>query len=202
MGDGTHGRVPPAGADNVRARRYHSGGGVDGNVAPGAIDQVLSGALVTTVTNPLRGEGGAAPESDAAVLARGPLAVRHRRQALTAGDYEALAREASPGVAIARASSRRGAVTVAIVPRSSDPLPGPSWTLRRQVREFLRVRAPAGLAGALSVAPPRYAQVGVSATIVPRSPDAAGPLVADATTALREFLHPLTGGPEGAGWPF
>ena len=70
FGDGVHGLVLPAGADNVRARRYRSGGGEAGNVAAGAIDQVLSGALVAGVTNPVRAEGGAATEPDAAVRAR------------------------------------------------------------------------------------------------------------------------------------
>jgi hypothetical protein len=54
----------------------------------------------------------------------------------------------------------------------------------------------------VSVVAPSYALVGVSAVLAPRSPQAAGPLVAAATDALGRFLHPLTGGPDAAGWPF
>jgi hypothetical protein len=202
FGDGVRGLVLPAGVDNVRTRRYRSGGGTAGNVPAGAIDQVLSGTLVAGVTNPIRAEGGAEPEREAAVLARGPQTVRHRRQALTLADYEALACEASPGVAVARATSRRGRVTIAIVPHSPDPAPEPSWELRRKVREFLRLRAPASLGGAISVVAPTYHRIGASVVLVPRTPGATGLLVADATKALHEFLHPLTGGPDRTGWPF
>jgi hypothetical protein len=202
FGDGIHGLKLPAGLDNVRARRYRAGGGSAGNVPAGAIAQVLSGALVGGVTNPVCAEGGADSEPVAAVLARGPLSVRHRRQALTAADIEALAREASPGVALAHASSSHGHVTVAIVPYSADALPEPSWELRREVRDFLRLRAPASLGGAISVVAPAYTLVGASTVVAPRAPAVAGPLAAAATEALRGFFHPLTGGPESAGWSF
>src|SRR5439155_18067549 len=32
FGDGVHGRIPPAGIDNIRAFRYRTGGGVAGNL--------------------------------------------------------------------------------------------------------------------------------------------------------------------------
>ena len=201
FGDGIHGRIPPAAVDGIRARSYRSGGGEAGNVPAAAIAQVLSGVVVAGVTNPRAAEGGAGSEPDAEVLARGPLTVRHRRQAVTAADYEALAFDASPAVAVARAATRRGSVTVTIVPRSPDPRPEPSFELRREVRTFLQARAPAA-AGTLAVVPPVYYPVGVAATVVPLLPDDGGLVVAAARAALAKFLHPLTGGPGGAGWPF
>ncbi len=202
FGDGVHGRIPVVARDNIRARRYRSSeAGANGNVPAGAISQVVSGVLVAAVTNPRAAEGGAASESDTSVLARGPLTIRNRRQAVTAGDYEALAREASPAVAVARTATRRGAVTVTVVPQSPDPQPVPTWELRREVRDFLQARMPAA-AGSVTVVPPRYFEVGVSAVVVPRSADKGGAVVAAARQALGAFLHPLTGGPGGAGWPF
>jgi hypothetical protein len=202
FGDGVHGRIPVVARDNIRARRYRSSqAGVKGNVPAGAISQVVSGVLVAGVTNPRAAEGGAASEADAAVLARGPLTIRNRRQAVTAGDYEALAREASPAVALARAAARRGRVTVTIVPQSSEPRPTPTWELRREVRDFLRARMPAA-AGTVSVVPPLYFEVGVSAVVVPLVPDGGGEVLAHARQMVAGFMHPLTGGPGGAGWPF
>jgi predicted phage baseplate assembly protein len=201
FGDGVHGRIPPAAVDGIRVRSYRSGGGEAGNVPVGAISQVVSGVVVAGVTNPLPAEGGAGSEANGAVLARGPLSLRHRRQAVTVADYEALAREASPAVAIARAAARRGAVTVTIVPRSPEPCPEPSYELRREVRVFLQRRAPAA-AGTLMVVPPIYYAVGVAATVVPAIADNGGPVVAAARAALARFLHPLSGGPDGAGWQF
>jgi len=161
----------------------------------------VSGVVVAGVTNPHGAEGSAASEPDAAVLARGPLTVRNRHQAVTSGDYEALAREASPAVAVARATTRRGSVAVAIVPRSAAPQPMPTYELRREVRSFLRARMPAA-AGDLHVVPPGYFEVGVSATVAPVRPGDGGPVAAEARRALERFFHPLTGGPEGQGWPF
>ena len=208
FGDGVNGRIPPAGANSIRAFRYRSGGGKDGNVATGAISQVLSGVVVQSVANPIPAEGGAEGEADTAVLARGPLTVRNRRQALSADDYEALAREASPGVALARvlpgtaADGRPAAgwVTVVVAPRSPDPEPQPSFELRREVLAFLLARTPASLAGRLAVVGPTYRRVGIEAVVAPTSPGLAGAVVEAARGALVSFLHPLTGGPDGAGW--
>lgn len=201
FGDGVHGRIPVVARDNVRVRRYRSSqAGIAGNVPAGAITQVTSGLLVAGVTNPRAAEGGAASEPDDSVLARGPLTIRNRRQAITAGDYEALAFEASPAVAVARAATSRGAVTVTIVPQSPEPQPEPTWELRREVEQFLRCRMPAA-AGSLSIVPPKYFEVGVSAVVVPRAADQGGVVVAAARAALAAFLHPLTGGPGGSGWP-
>jgi hypothetical protein len=210
FGDNVYGRVPPAGADGIRATRYRSGGGSSGNVAAGAISQVLSGVLVQNLTNPRAAEGGAEGEPVAAVLGRGPQTMRHRHQALSWADYEALAREASPAVAVARAlptthpSGRPapGWVKVLIVPQSQDPQPQPSFELRRRVQDYLAARAPAAVAGQIVVGGPQYLPIGVAAIVAPVNAQEAGPVGERARQALADFLHPLTGGPRGAGWPF
>lgn len=209
FGDNLHGRIVPAGADNIRAMQYRSGGGVAGNLPAGAISQLLSGVPAQSVSNPRAAEGGADSETVESVLRRGPQAVRHRHQALSRADYEALAREASPAVAAARALPGRqpnglpapGWVTLIIVPESLDAEPQPSYELRRRVKEYLLARCPASLGG-LAIIGPTYLPVGVEAVIAPLSPSEAG-LVGDRVRqTLAQFLHPLTGGPEGTGWPF
>ena len=102
FGDNRNGKIPPPGANNILARRYQSGGGRAGNVPAGAITQLLSLAPpAQAVSNVRAGEGGAEGESIREVKQRGPGSIRHRWRAVTASDYEALAREASPGVAVA-----------------------------------------------------------------------------------------------------
>jgi Baseplate J-like protein len=210
FGDGRHGRIPPAGTDNIRARSYRSGGGAIGNVPAGDLSQLLSGVLAASVTNPRAAEGGADGEPPETVLIRGPKTVGHRREAISLEDYEGLAREASPAVAVARALPATdptgrpapGWVKVIVMPQSGDPRPAPSFELRRQVREFLSARLPASMAGQVSVAAPDYQPIGVSAVVVAEDPGVAGPVVGAAEAAIRAFLHPLTGGPEGQGWPF
>ena len=212
FGDGVNGLVPPPGANNIRASRYCSGGGVAGNVAAGAISQLLSGALfVQSVTNPRAADGGADGEDLDRVFARGPQMLRHRRRALSAQDYEWLAREASPGVAAARALPATapngrpapGWVTLIIVPQSQAPEPQPSLELRDRVHVHLLARAPATIdAHRLAVIGPTYLPIGVSALVVPRTMGESGAVESAVLAALARFLHPLTGGPEGRGWPF
>lgn len=210
FGDGRNGRIPPAGRDNVLVRRYRSGGGQLGNVPAETITQLLSGVPVESVSNPRAAEGGADGEPVDAVHRRGPQVLRHRYQALSAADYEALAREASPAVAVARAlpathASGRpapGWVRLIIMPHSQEPRPQPSFTLRRQVQAYLAARVPAGIAAQISVQGPAYLGVGVEAVIAPLDLSQSGPVLQAAATALEAFLHPLTGGPDGLGWPF
>lgn len=210
FGGGAHGHVPPAGRDNIRLRRYQAGGGQLGNVAAGAVSQLLSGVLAEKVSNARAAEGGADGESLDRVRKRAPHVVRHRRQAVTAADFEDLAREASPAVAVARAlpvthpSGRfaPGWVTVRIVPHSSDPRPLPSFGLRDRVRQFIAARVPAQIASSVSVIPPAYLAIGVEAEVRPL-PFADPALVKEQVEAdVAVFLHPLTGGPDGDGWPF
>jgi predicted phage baseplate assembly protein len=211
FGDGQHGRLPTVGANNIRARRYQAGGGLAGNVPAGTITQLLSTApFVQSVHNPRAADGGAEGETLAAVKTRGPQTLRHRGRALAARDYEALAREASPGVAAARALPATapngrpapGWVTVIIVPQSQDPRPQPSFELRRQVHAYLTARMPATLTPErVAIIGPTYLPIGVEAVVTPRDASEAGGVEARVRAALAGFLHPLAGGPEADGWP-
>lgn len=166
FGDGRRGRIPPVGLNNIRAAEYKTGGGGEGNVEAGAIDQLLSGGtFVQEVRNPRAADGGAGSESIAALPTRGPQTLRHRNRSVSTLDYEALCLEASPGIAAARAlptTTRNGRpapgwVTVIVVPRSEEALPRPSLELRERVRNHLLSRIPASLAPErLSVIPPDY----------------------------------------------
>jgi hypothetical protein len=211
FGDGLNGRIPPVGPNNIVAARYQVGGGTAGNVPAGTITQLLgSAAIVQSVTNPRAGDGGATGETIESVKRRGPQRLRHLGRALSAADYEALAREASAGVAMARvlpatAPNGRpapGWVTVIVVPQSLDPQPQPSFELRQQVHDYLRARASAAMGAAqIAVTGPTYLPIGVFAGVVPRNLSDAGLVETRMRGALERFLHPLTGGPEEEGWP-
>jgi predicted phage baseplate assembly protein len=174
------------------------------------VNQLLAGVLAQSVFNARAAEGGADGETVVQLLERAPATLRDRRQAITASDYEAMALESSPAVAVARAlptthpSGRfaPGWVTVVIVPQSADPRPMPSFELRQQVQRFLAQRNPAAIARHVAVIPPSYLAVGVQAAFAPIDPTNAGPVLAAVKSALGAFLHPLAGGPERRGWPF
>lgn len=210
FGDGTRGKIPPVGAA-ILAKEFRAGGGVAGNVAGGTISQLLGSVPgVQSVSNPRAAEGGADGESLESFGARAPGAVRHWGRAIGRSEYETLAREASAGVAFARAipahgpagGEQAGWVRLVIIPQSREPRPVPTFGLREKVRRFLEERAPGDLAGAhqIDVTGPNYLPIDVSATLSPRDSSEAGAVEQHVREGLAEFLHPLRGGPEGRGW--
>lgn len=210
FGDGVNGKAPPAGAA-ILIREMRSGGGSTGNVAARAIQQLLGVVPgIEAVFNPRAAEGGADGETGEAALERAPRTLRHRGRAIEAADYETLAREASPAVAFARAIAGRnpagltlpGWITVLVAPHSQEARPYPTFGLREAIRTYLEARAPADIAGLhrILVTGPNYLPVGVAATLVPLDPSQAGAVEKAARARLERFLHPLLGGPGGAGW--
>jgi hypothetical protein len=210
FGDGDAGMIPSAGA-LIQATSFRSGGGLAGNVQAGVITQLLGSVTgVQGVTNPRAAEGGADGETPRQFQQRAPCSLRNRGRAIAPEDYEALAQQASAGVAVARAFptldpsgiSRPGWVTVMIIPQSQDPRPAPSAGLRDDVLKYLLACAPADIAaaGAITVVGPVYLPVDVVTTLAPVDPATAGTVEQAALDALAGFLNPLTGGPGGLGW--
>jgi len=95
-GDGTNGKIPPAGNDNV-ALEYRRGGSANGNVGSGEVTVIRGGSpLVASATNPRSGSGWKMADGDTAddlerVKIAGPASLRTLDRALTPGDIESLA---------------------------------------------------------------------------------------------------------------
>jgi predicted phage baseplate assembly protein len=216
-----YGAVPPAGA-HVRVRRYRVGGGRAGNVTAHEIVTLKSAVpFIGRVDNRRAATGGVDGESLEAAKTRGPLVLGTRNRAVTARDYEQLAREATPEVARVRclpvdtagrpvgddggeAAGVRVLVVPAVAPGESgrmtfDQLVPPEPMLAR-VRDYLDERRMVG--ARVVVTPPRY--LGVTAVIRLRPRPRADPdELRDATLrSLYEYFDPLRGGPEGDGWEF
>jgi len=96
FGDGTHGKVPTLGTDNVRFE-YRSNATAEGNVGADSIVVNADGsAFVASVTNPRPASGwreadGASEESLALVKEEGPASLRTGNRAVSPEDYETLA---------------------------------------------------------------------------------------------------------------
>jgi hypothetical protein len=96
FGDGTRGKIPPLGVDNVRFE-YRVNATDDGNVGADTITVDATGAaLVASVTNPRAAFGwreadGASEESLALVKEEGPASLRTLGRAVNPWDYEDLA---------------------------------------------------------------------------------------------------------------
>lgn len=212
FGNGVQGTVPPAGRDNIRAS-YQAGGGASGNVAASQITTLRTTIpYVERATNPEGASSGADTETLERAIERGPQHIKNRGRAVTAEDFEWIAREASRAIARVKClplfndqgASQTGWVTLIIVPSGDEARPAPTPRLRQRVEQYLRERAANVIAFPehIQVTGPTYVEVGVSATLVPVTLDRAPQVEGAALRRLASFLHPLTGGYQSTGWEF
>lgn len=213
FGDGIRGMIPPAGEDNIKAFSYQTGGGKTGNVKAWEIRSLKSAvAGLDKVTNPGSADGGADTATLDQMLEIGPAAISHRNRAVTAEDFEWLAKEASRKVVRARClpntnnnkQRETGRVTVVIIPDSLEEKPFPSLALRKMVRRYLEDHSSNTLASRrhIHIDGPDYIDISVSVDIYISSMDVASEAECEALKRLKAFFNPLTGGPEGNGWEF
>jgi predicted phage baseplate assembly protein len=216
MPDGTmvnFGAVPGKG-EILRVRQYRTGGGQKGNVARGAISVGRTTIpFVNRVENRSVASGGVDAESVDEAKVRGPIVLRTLGRAVTADDYEELARVAVPEAARVRAVTsdspeEAGGVRVLLVPMVGDNDEGrlafedliPSDDLLERAATYLDARRTIG--ARVLVEPPAYQGITVVARLRARPWADGARLQATAVQALYSHLHPISGGPDGTGWPF
>ncbi|WP_035858030.1 putative baseplate assembly protein [Cryptosporangium arvum] len=208
-----YGAVPPVGAA-IRAARYRAGGGRTGNVARGAI-QVLRTSIpyIARVENRENATGGVDGETVEEAKLRAPIALRAQDRAVTARDYEELARQAAPEAAriacLGADAAENGeyAVRLLVVPQAVADPGGrlrfeqlvPDDALLDRVTRYLDERRPLGTR--LSIGPPFYQGVTVTATVRAFGRATAAAVRETALGSLYRYLDPLVGGPDGTGWP-
>jgi predicted phage baseplate assembly protein len=205
--DGTvhqYGRIPEAGR-TIRFSQYRDGGGVAGNVPVGRI-QVLKSAVpyIDQVINMKQAAGGRDQEHLDEAKLRAAREMRAQLRAVTAEDYENLAKGASRQVArvkcnIPQGSNGRlppGMVEILIVPAVSDSLRSGNLTklaideaLVQQVADHLDSYRL--LTTTLQIREPSYLGVSVEAEIVPADYSLPEVVIARVNDVLNNFINPL-----------
>jgi predicted phage baseplate assembly protein len=233
FGNGEQGRIPArlTTADrpdqdlaNVKATTYRWGGGARGNVGAKKITSLQSPVpYVDSVTNARSAVGGQDEETVDQAKQRAPETIRSQSRAVTADDFEFLARQ-TPGARIRRAHALPlrhpdlepvrpvgagvgatslpvpGVVTVMIVPDSLGSKPIPSPEILVLVARWLNDHRL--ITTEVHVAPPKYRQVEIEARVIV-DPSASSALVEEALKQkLLDYFHPLRGGNNGTGWEF
>ncbi|MEB3360472.1 MAG: putative baseplate assembly protein [Synechococcales bacterium] len=100
FGDGQAGMIPPRGRNNIRLKRYQTGGGIRGNRAAQTIAELKTTIpYVDSAINWETAKGGSEQESIERLKERAPQRLRHRDRTVTAQDFEDLTFEASSEVA-------------------------------------------------------------------------------------------------------
>ena len=212
--DGTlhrYGDVPRLGTV-LRMEAYRTGGGQAGNVARGQV-RVLKTSIpyVSRVENRAPAIGGAEAETLANAKARGPLLLRSRGRAVTAEDFEELARDAAAGAARVRCLPENGVaagVRVLVVPHVAGDDVGripradldPPAALLEQISHRLDECRLVGTR--LLVQPPDYQWLTAVVRVSARPGFDAGAVRLAVLHSLYRLFDPLVGGPDGTGWPF
>jgi predicted phage baseplate assembly protein len=207
-----YGRTPPKGAQ-LRLRAYRTGGGRRGNVGTRALTVLKSSIpYVARVENRRPGAGGVDGEDVENAKVRGPMVLKTLGRAVTAEDYELLARQAAPEIARVRClaagdGAEAGVVRVLVVPAAAagggrlrfEQLAPEEETVRTIARRLDECR----LVGTrVLVQSALYRGVTVVARLRARPGSATSRLQEEALDALYTYLNPIAGGPGGAGWPF
>ena len=213
-----YGAVPPRKATLI-FQRYRTGGGLVGNVDTAVLNTLKTAIpYIARVTNRRPAQGGLDAESLDSAMMRAPLALQSRDRAVTARDFEHLTRRALPSqVARVRCLQARpvesgqavppGLVYVLVVPHVRYPagyltpeeLQLPQADLDT-ITAYLDERRL--LTTSLAVRPPAYRWVSVAVRLGALPEADEGAVERAVLARLCRFLNPLTGGPEGKGWPF
>ena len=205
-----HGAVPEVDAQ-VHVTGYRYGGGRRGNVAAGRLTELRTTVpFVAGVTNPQAATGGVDAETIENAKARAPLSLRSGGRAVTASDVERLTLDAVRDVARARCLpplEPGGPARLLVVPRldtppdrlSLDDLAVPSG-LEERITATLEPRRV--LTMRIQVGTPSYQGIKVVGEVRGAVGVRPETVRERAEQALYRFVDPLTGGPDGQGWPF
>ena len=218
--DGTiklYGAVPPRGS-NLIFECYRYGGGQEGNVQTGILNTLKTAIpYIARVYNRQPAWGGLDAESLESAMMRAPAMLRARDRAVTEADFEFLARQALPAL-IGRVKCLQprpsdagrvvpGQVYVLVIPRLHNPqgfLPPEKLTLREEnvaaLTTYLDERRL--LTTRLDIRPPAYQWVACKVKLRAAPGVERSQVEAEVLARLYHYLNPLTGGPEGTGWPF
>jgi predicted phage baseplate assembly protein len=211
-----YGHIPDKGRP-IRFSHYRFGGGITGNVGAKTITVLKSSIpYIARVNNRIGASGGLDPENIEAAKMRVPMIMRAHNRAVTAGDFEYLAKEASPevgrarciqaGAEGAREGAMPGSVEVLIVPavpagekitvKNLQPAPA----VIEEVRKYLDERRL--LTTNIIIDSPIYVGIAVEAEITIQLYANAERVKNQVIDHLFHYTDPLVGGPDGTGWPF
>lgn len=209
FGDGAKGVNPPKGKFNIKMRKYHTGGGTVGNVSKNTIQCLLQSIpFVSGCTNPYPAEGGADMESVDNLKSRAAGTFKSLQRAVTAEDFQWLAREASSSVGrsycLRNRNSKNEVCTVILPVRPSglgyDVKLVPSRELLRRVKEYLDDRKIVGTP--ICVQAPVYKEFSVKIALAFKSDVFdENRIKVKIENCLRTYFDGLVGD-EGEGWPF
>jgi len=218
--DGTiklYGVIPARGA-NLVFNSYRFGGGQEGNVQNGILNTLKTAIpFVSRVSNRFDAAGGLDAESLESAMMRVPALLRSRERAVTESDFEFLAYQALPA-AIGRVKCLQptpaeagqvipGQVYLLVIPRVNNPrghLEAEQLKLDdekvKALADFIDERRL--LTTKVDIRPPAYQWVASRVKLRATPGASRNDVEQEVLARLYQYLNPLSGGPDGKGWPF
>lgn len=209
--NGKQGAIPSFGDGETIEIHYSCGGGEAANLPQGAIDRLgASYGYVSSVTNHKAICGGYDQETITRALQRGGAALRHRGRAVTAGDYEALAYEASRFVQKVkccpnyngRGEYEPGSITLVLLLKEYQDGKILFDGIREEVTDYLACRMGGNQAelGHLYVVEPRFLEMDCEIKATAEDFNDIFEVQKCMEERLKAFLHPVTGNYDKIGW--
>lgn len=211
FGDGKQGKVPPNQGSEYINVKYSVGGGLRGNIPRYEITNLQNAlAYVQSVYNPEPAVGGADMESMDEAIKRGPQIFKHRHRAVTAEDFEWLARQQFQHISKikclpnvnAQLEKEPGTVTMVVLPKGNLQNSDLFVELKPQLEHYLLERAagPVAFSERIHVIEPAYLEISVNVTLKVKSMDDVLVTENAAKQKIEQFLNPYNGHYDGNGW--
>lgn len=211
FGNGLNGCIPPE-QRKIRAKLYKTSKGPKGNITKEQKFRI-DGFRTITGGNRKEATGGKLAESLNHAKSRAKKDFRTHYRAITSKDYEQLVCS-TPGLRVCRAKAITnyhpdypcitvpGNVTVVTVPYTREgnfpPVPGNGF-MRTVLSHLENYRL---ITTDIHIIEPEYVKISIQCKVHVMKRYSSGEVTKRINTKLEHFLHPLTGGPDGQGWPF
>lgn len=211
FGNGNHGKIPPSGREEGIRICYKCGGGSRANVKPNQVNKLnQTYGFVTGVHNPESLWGGLDVETPKEALNRMGARLRHWDRAVTARDYEELAKEACRVLTKVRCFGGRnetgekeaGAVTLVVLPGGDGLDKSRVSSIQEMIYQYLAARMDAGIVRRKQfyVTGPKLVEVKVTAEVVIESFQDVFQVRRKIQERIETFLDPMKGHFDGKGW--
>ena len=204
FGNGKNGLIPPTGRNNIIARHYKSGGGRNGNLTANSITSLKTAIPnVESATNWSDSYGGMDPEILSDLIDRAPHTVKTKDRAVTAEDYEWLAKEADPMVVRSRCNrNANGKLQIIILPQSEESSGQPTTQMLKTIQEYLVERSLFTLKGDIEVLGPVYKIIDIRTIFKPVNVSESMAVQEQVILEIKSFFHSITGNVDKKGWDF
>lgn len=202
--NGRNGMTAPYDEEMSVKVRYSVNGGEEGNLPPHSIESLETAiGFISEVTNYTATAGGTAQETVQEAVNRTAAWLRHGERAVTARDYEDLAREACSNIIKVKCFSNYnifgekeyGCITLVILQKDFEEGRSYFEGVKMQVWNYITERMSTYIytAKKMQVIEPRFLEIDITAELLVEDYNQVFETRREAEQKISEFLHPVTG---------